>query len=286
MRSMGQRAGNLGGKVAIVTGGGAGLGLATARVLAAQGAAVAIFGRTAKTLQDAAAQLAAEGLSAFPVAVDLAGDEDGTRAAAARVETELGGIDVLVNNHAVTDPSVLARDIRVADLDPDLFASVFRVNVIGYAMAAKHCIPAMRRRGGGVIVNIGSAAGHSSEAVRPMYGSTKAAVLGLTRNIATHHARDRIRCVSVSLGPILSDSAKAGVPGDVLRMLQAHTLGGELGNPEQVGALVAYLASDVAALINGTDILADGGLLAHFPSWAEEAEWASGAAAPSTEVAL
>jgi NAD(P)-dependent dehydrogenase (short-subunit alcohol dehydrogenase family) len=265
---------DLTGKVAIVTGGGAGLGRAAARALAARGAAVAIFGRTQQTLDNTAAELAGAGYRIYPHSVDLAGDEAGISAAIEATAAELGGLDILVNNHAVTAPDVLARDIRVADLDPDLFAHVFRVNVIAYAMAAKHSIPRMIERGGGVIINIGSAAGHASEAVRPMYGTTKAAVLGLTRNIATHHALDGIRCVSVSLGPIMSDSAKAGVPADVLAMLRAHTLNEDMGYPEQVGGLVAYLASDSAALINGTDILADGGMLAHFPSWAEETVWA------------
>jgi NAD(P)-dependent dehydrogenase (short-subunit alcohol dehydrogenase family) len=265
---------DLTGKVAIVTGGGAGLGLASVRELATRGAAVAIFGRTQQTLDAATAGLAVDGLKVFTHAVDLAGDEDGIEAAITATVAELGGVDVLVNNHALTAPDVLARDIRVADLDPELFARVFRVNVIAYAMAAKHCIPRMIQRGGGVIINIGSAAAHASEAVRPMYGTTKSAVLGLTRNIATHHALDHIRCVSISLGPIMSDSAKAGVPADVLKMLRSHTLNEDMGYPEQVGGLVAYLASDAAALINGTDILADGGLLAHFPSWAEETAWA------------
>jgi NAD(P)-dependent dehydrogenase (short-subunit alcohol dehydrogenase family) len=265
---------DLTGKVAIVTGGGAGLGLASARAVAAQGAAVAIFGRTQQTLDDAAADAGLAGLKLFTYAIDLAGDESGIKAAIDATVAELGGVDILVNNHALTAPAVLARDIRVADLDPELFARMFQVNVIAYAMAAKHCIPRMTQRGGGVIVNIGSAAAHASEAVRPMYGTTKAAILGLTRNIATQHATDRIRCVSISLGPIMSDSAKAGVPADVLKMLRSHTLNEDMGYPEQVGSLVAYLASDAAALINGTDILADGGMLAHFPSWADETAWA------------
>ena len=79
--------------------------------------------------------------------------------------------------------------------------------------------------------------------------------------------------MSISLGPIMSDSAKAGVPADVLEMLRSHTLNEDMGYPEQVGSLVAYLASDAAALINGTDILADGGMLAHSP-WADETAWA------------
>jgi NAD(P)-dependent dehydrogenase (short-subunit alcohol dehydrogenase family) len=266
---------DLSGKVAIVTGGGAGLGLASARAMAAQGARVAIFGRTKQTLDAAAADADLAGLKLFTYAVDLAGDEAGVKAAIDAMAVELGGVDILVNNHALTAPDVLARDIRVADLDPVLFARVFQVNVIAYAMAAKYCIPHMIEGGGGVIINVGSAAGHASESVRPMYGTTKAAILGLTRNIATQHATDRIRCVSISLGPIMSDSAKAGVPVDVLKMLRAHTLNEDMGYPEQVGGLVTYLASDGASLINGTDILADGGMLAHFPSWAEETVWAA-----------
>ena len=117
---------DLAGKVAIVTGGGAGLGLASARAMAAQGAAVAIFGRTQQTLDSAAADAALAGLKLFTYAVDLAGDESGIKAAIDATVAELGGVDILVNNHALTAPAVLARDIRVADLDPELFARVFQ----------------------------------------------------------------------------------------------------------------------------------------------------------------
>jgi NAD(P)-dependent dehydrogenase (short-subunit alcohol dehydrogenase family) len=266
---------SLEGKVAIVTGGGGRLGLAAARQLATHGAKVAIFGRTQKSLDATELELASEGLSVFPVSVDLAGEESAVRQAVDRTAAELGGVDVLVNNHALTDIRVMSRDIRLVDLDADLFAEVFRVNVIAYAIAAKMCIPHMIERGGGVVINVGSAAGHKSESVRPMYGTTKAAIIGLTRNIATHHARDRIRSVSVSLGPIWAESnTKRAAPSDVLKMLGVHTLNEDIANPVQVAALVAYLASDVAMLINGTDILADSGLLAHFPTWVEETAWA------------
>jgi NAD(P)-dependent dehydrogenase (short-subunit alcohol dehydrogenase family) len=98
-------------------------------------------------------------------------------------------------------------------------------------LAANYAIPHMARRGGGVIINVGSAGGHTSESVRPMYGTTQAAIIGLTKNIATHHAKDRIRCVSISLGPIISPSAAEVVPDRHPRRRRAPRAFPELGRP-------------------------------------------------------
>jgi NAD(P)-dependent dehydrogenase (short-subunit alcohol dehydrogenase family) len=160
----------------------------------------------------------------------------------------------------------------VVELDADVFIRVLRVNVLGYALGAKYAIPAMIRCGGGVIINTASTTGHASESSRLMYGTSKAALLGLTRNIATHHGKQGIRCVSISPGIIVTPNVASALPAEFLEHTLVHNLNTRLGRPEDIGNLVAFLASDEAGFITGVDIRADGGLLSHFPGYAEELE--------------
>jgi NAD(P)-dependent dehydrogenase (short-subunit alcohol dehydrogenase family) len=178
-----------------------------------------------------------------------------------------GGLDILHNNAAATSPDVVLRDTDVVDIDADLFMHIMRINVLGYALGAKYAIPRMLERGGGVIINTASAAGHSAEMVRPMYATSKAAILGWTRNVATQYGRQGIRCVSVSPGFIVTPGARAISSTET--PIAAHIVTPRKGRPRDIGHLVAFLASDEAHYITGIDIAADGGLLCHFPNYAE-----------------
>ena len=151
-----------------------------------------------------------------------------------------------------------------------MFADVLRVNVIGYMVGAKHAVPHMVRRGGGVVINTTSNAGLQAELIRPMYGTSKAAIIGLTRNIATQYGKQGVRSVAVSPGVILTPSVKANVSEEAVARLARHSLTPRVGTPEDVAELVAFLASDEAGFITGITIPVDGGLAAHFPTFAEE----------------
>jgi NAD(P)-dependent dehydrogenase (short-subunit alcohol dehydrogenase family) len=145
-----------------------------------------------------------------------------------------------------------------------------RTNVVGCALGAKHAIPHMVQRGGGVIINTASAGGQSAQTTRPMYGSSKAAVIQLTRHIATMHGKQNIRCVSVSPGITVTPSVARLVSDEWIARNVRHNLMPRAGRPEDIAALVAYLASDEAAFVTGIDIRVDGGMLAHFPAFAED----------------
>jgi NAD(P)-dependent dehydrogenase (short-subunit alcohol dehydrogenase family) len=258
-------------KVAIVTGSGSGIGRATASVLAERGASVVIADINGTAAKTAASDLQGRGLSAISVTVDVS-DEDQIIGMIGAAVNEFGGLDFLHNNAALLSPEVISRDLAIVDFDGELFAEVLQVNVTGYLLSAKHAVPHMLERGGGVIVNTSSAAGVLAELIRPMYGTSKAAIIGLTRNIATQYGKQGIRSVAIAPGIILTPSVAATVPEEMQSALIRHSLLPRPGLPEDIAYAVAFLMSDEASFITGTTIPVDGGLTAHFPSYAEEVE--------------
>ncbi|CAB4935659.1 unannotated protein [freshwater metagenome] len=260
---------NLNGKVAIVTGAASGIGKATAMLLAQRGAAVVVADRHGDAAAEVAAAIEAVGGSAAAVTTDVA-HEDQIEAMVATAVDRFGGLDILHNNAAILDPEVVSQDIDVTQIDADVFARVLQVNVGGYLLGAKHAIPHMIARGGGAIINTASSAGVQAEYVRPMYGTSKAAVIGMTRNIATRYGKDGIRCIAVSPGLIMTEAAVAAFPQEIVDGFVRHSLANRAGVPEDVAHLVAFLASDEAAYINGINISIDGGLSVHFPNYADD----------------
>lgn len=260
---------DLSGKVAIVTGSASGIGRSCAEVLAGQGAAVVIADILGDAAEQTADGLRQRGLKTMAIRVDVAQEADIQAMVAATVD-EFGGLDILHNNAAAVQQEILTRDTNIVDIDPELFMTTLRTNVVGCALGAKHAIPHMMERGGGVIVNTASAGGQSAQSTRPMYGTSKAAVLQLTRHIATMHGKHNIRCVSVSPGITVTPSVSRLVSPEWIARNVRHNLMPRAGKPEDVACLVAYLVSDEAAFLTGIDIRVDGGMLAHFPAFAED----------------
>jgi hypothetical protein len=134
---------------------------------------------------------------------------------------------------------------------------VLRVNVIGYTLGAKYAIPHMIERGGGVVINTSSASGVLGEYIRPMYGTSKAAIIGLTRNIAAEFGKQGVRAIAIAPGTILTPAARAVVPADMLDLMARHALTPRVGVPEDIGYMVAFLASEEAGFITGVTIPVD-----------------------------
>lgn len=257
------------GKIVVVTGAGSGIGLGTAHILAQAGASVVLADRFGDKAEQGAADIRAKGGAAIAVEADVA-VEDQVRAMIDAAVSEFGGLDALHNNAALVDPAVLEGDVSILDLDPALYERVLRVNLVGYALGAKHAAPHIIRRGGGAIINTGSVTGVSGEHVRAMYGSSKAGVIGLSRNIAVQFGKDGVRCVSISPGLIMTPALEKGIPKDEIQRLINHMLLTRAGRPEDIGNLSAFLISDAGSYITGVDIPVDGGLVAHWPTFADE----------------
>lgn len=258
-------------KVAIVTGSGSGIGKATATVLAESGASVVIADINGAAADALAYELTERGLSAIAVATDVGREDQIVRMVDAAVNT-FGGLDFLHNNAALLSPEVTSRDLAITDTDASLFAQVLNVNVVGYLLGAKHAIPHMLARGGGVIINTSSGAGIQAELVRPMYGTSKAAIIGLTRNIATQYGRQGIRSVAIAPGPILNPAIAAHIPPEMRGIFTRYSLVPRAGKPEDIAHLVAFLMSDEAGYITGITIPVDGGLSVAFPTYADEVD--------------
>ena len=253
----------LNGKLAIITGGGSGIGLATARALACDGATTVLFGPDGYLMSSAVKALREEDLNADFVVGDVA-DHASVRDLIDEIRVKFGHIDILVNSAAI-QPYGTVETTSEADWD-----RVLAVNLKGIYLTAKYCIPVMRANSGGAIVNVASVQGIACQENVAAYVASKGGVLALTRAMALDHAKDGIRVNAVCPGtidtPMLREGAAlckgAGTIDGVIREWGlAHPIG-RVGKPEEVGAVIAFLCSPAAAFCTGSEYRVDGGLLA------------------------
>jgi 2-hydroxycyclohexanecarboxyl-CoA dehydrogenase len=242
------------GKTALVTGGASGIGAATARRLAAEGARVAIGDLNERGAKDVAGEL-----DGFGFALDVA-DAASVNAGVAAAVGALGEIDVLVNN-AGTD-----RFAFFVNSDEQLWDFVLGVNLRGVLAVTHAVLPGMQQRRSGSIVNVASEAGRVGSQGSAVYSAAKAGVIGFTKAIAREAARYRVRCNAVAPGPIetpLLNAAPAmlGEIGERLKqgMVNATALG-RSGEPEEVAAAIVFLAGDEASYVTGQTLNVSGGL--------------------------
>jgi NAD(P)-dependent dehydrogenase (short-subunit alcohol dehydrogenase family) len=263
--------GRLSGKVGIVTGAASGIGLATARKLAAEGAAVVLGDIDEVRLGAAVDGIVGDGGQAVGVVADVGKEADWERAVGT-ARAEFGGLDALHNNAARTSIDFLANDTVAMDIDPEVFMATMETNLMGCALGAKHAIPAMIERGGGSIVSTSSICGRAGDASLIAYGASKGGIDALTRYVASAYGKQGIRCNAVAPGVIMTDNNLEYSGPELIARYERHTLTPRLGTPEDIANLVAFLFSDEAAFITGEVIYIDGGFLSHFPTLAESRE--------------
>ena len=236
----------LDGKKALVTGGGSGIGRAICRRFAAEGAAVVVGDVVPERAEDVAAEIGGQA---------VVGDVT-VRADVERIAAEAGEVDVLVNNAG----GGMADDIL--EIDEEAWDADVELNLNSTYLCSKAVLPGMIERGGGVIVNIASVNGLAFFANEP-YSAAKAGVISLTRSMATRYGRHGVRCVVIAPGTIRTPLWQERVdkePAIFERLVRWYPLR-RVGEPEDVAAAAAFLATDDAAWITGEVLRVDGGLL-------------------------
>lgn len=261
--------GSLAGRVAVVTGAGGAIGRATCRQLAAEGASVV----AADIRMDAAAETArlVQGTAGecHSAGVDV-GDESSVAGLVAQVLDRFGRLDILHNNAALMVTALPDGDL--VGLDVSVWDAKMAVNVRGVMLGCKHAVPAMRVSGqGGSIINMASVSALVGVDQNAAYGSSKAAVIGLTRYVATMYGRDGIRCNAVAPGLVLGEELEGRLTGRQLAEYAAERLLPWPAAPEDLAAVVAFLARDDSRCITGQSIVVDCGTTAHRPRHAMKA---------------
>lgn len=249
-------------KVALVTGAARGIGRGIARQLAARGAAVALTDIDASAGQDALAEILEAGGRAIFIRMDVR-DEAAIRAATDETIRAFGGLNVLVNNTG------LNFHYDATQMQQHEWDDALAINLRSAWLCSKHAIPHMAAQGGGVIVNIASVHANMTMYGNFPYAVTKSGLVGLTRSLALDWGHAHIRAVAVNPGYIrtqrvIDGFAQAPDPAaEEARVIALHPIK-RIGTPDDVGHLVAFLASDEASFITGTEITIDGGLTARY----------------------
>ena len=250
---------DLTGRVAVVTGGNGGIGLGMARGLAGAGASVVIAARNRRKSEAAAAELAQAGVRAAFIPVDVA-DPDSCRAMVAETVDRFDRLDILVNNAGMSIRKP-PEEYAVAE-----WQSVLDTNLTGAFVCAQAAHAAMRRNGGGKIINIGSMMAIFGAAYAAAYAASKGAIVQLTKSLATAWAKDNVQVNAVLPGWIdteLTIAAREQVPGLHERILR-RTPAGRWGIPEDLAGIAVFLAAPASDFVTGAAIPVDGGFSVEF----------------------
>lgn len=243
-------------KVVIITGAGSGIGKATAKLFASEGAKVIVSDISAEHAALTVEEIRKSGGEAIVAVADVANAKDADALVEQAVDA-FGTLDILVNNAGIMDNFVPAADIK-----DELWDKVFAVNVTGPMRLCRKALSVFLPKGSGVIVNIASIGGLMGSRAGVAYTASKHAVIGLTKNIGFQYAPSGIRCnaiapgaVSTNIGATITDPDQFGMG----RAMAGMNLNPRAGEPEEIAKVALFLASDEASLVNGTVVTADAG---------------------------
>jgi len=245
-------------RVAIVTGAGGGLGEASAKRLAREGARVIVADIRETDAARVAAEIESGGGVALPCRADISLEDD-VRAMVGRAVDAFGRLDLMHNNAAATSHALVARDGKIADMPLDVWDQTMSVNLRGAMLGCKHAIPAMIAGGGGSIVNMSSISARMGGDIFSAYGVSKAALEALTRYVASQYGKERIRCNAVLPATTLTTAVKEYLSPELLALSVSGLALPELAEPEDVIGVVAFLLSDEARHMTGQSLCVDGG---------------------------
>jgi NAD(P)-dependent dehydrogenase (short-subunit alcohol dehydrogenase family) len=246
--------GRLEGKVAFVTAAGGAIAGATARLFAAEGAAVACVDIVEANVKKTAADIKAAGGKAIDIVCDVT-DEDAVKSAIDETVSAFGKLNVVFNAAAFTDPLLPLHELDVA-----LWRKTFDVNITGMFIVTKYAIPHMKNAGSGSFVNISSIYGARAAKKRPAYCSSKGAVRMLSKSVAVDYAEDNIRANSILPGPIETPRLLVANKNmdDVINRHRPHLPAARLGQPMEIAKTAVFLASEESSFMSGNDCFVDG----------------------------
>lgn len=247
---------DLAGKVAVVAGGGSGIGAATVRRLAAEQVSVVIGDIDGNAAEKLAAEITGAGGRAVGVRFDISDDASVANLVATAVK-QYGGLDFMHANAA--DLGIIFQDGDAIDVSLDVFDRTIAVNLRGHLLCTRHALPAMLQRGGGVIVYTSSASAYIGEPERVSYGISKSGINALMRHVATRWGRQGIRANAVAPGLVLTEKTRDTIPPEFKQSALDSTRSSRLGEPEDIAAMVVMLMSGDGSWINGQVISIDGG---------------------------
>jgi NAD(P)-dependent dehydrogenase (short-subunit alcohol dehydrogenase family) len=245
------------GKVALLTGGNAGIGKATAIALAKQGAKIAIVARRAEEGEQALSEIKKVGREAIFIRADVTKAEDCQEMVTSTVKA-FGKLDIAFNNAGIGRAGKFVADVDEADFD-----AVMAVNVKGVFLSMKYEIPELLKAGGGAIINTSSIGGLIASQGQSAYQTSKHALQGLTKAAALEYAKLGIRVNAICPGPVRTPMVERwfAMPGVQEKILGSIPMG-RIAEPEEIAQAVVYLASDNARFITGTSLVLDGGFVA------------------------
>jgi len=246
--------GRLEGKVAFVTAAGGAIAGATARLFAAEGAAVACVDIVEANVKKTASDIKAAGGKAIDIVCDVT-DEDAVKSAIDETVSAFGKLNVVFNAAAFTDPLLPLHELDVA-----LWRKTFDVNITGMFIVTKYAIPHMKNAGSGSFVNISSIYGARAAKKRPAYCSSKGAVRMLSKSVAVDYAEDNIRANSILPGPIETPRLLVANKNmdDVINRHRPHLPAARLGQPMEIAKTAVFLASEESSFMSGNDCFVDG----------------------------
>lgn len=238
-------------RIALVTGAASGIGAATARRFAREGAAVAINDAKPEGLEAVAGEIRAAGAKALVLPGDVTKKADCERLVQDVTRT-FGRLDVLINNAGIN------RDAMAAKMTEEQWDTVLAVNLKGTFLCAQAALPGMRERAWGRVVNT-SSIGSLGNIGQANYAASKAGVIGLTKTLALEYAKYGVTVNAIAPGPVMT-AMLAGVPDAIRERIIAQVPVGRIASPDEIAGVHVFLASDEASFITGQVIFADGGM--------------------------
>lgn len=246
-------------RVAVVAGGGSGIGAATGARLAHEGAAVVVGDLVGRRADQVAADIRLAGGRAVGAQFDISDDEQVEELMTVAVD-EFGGLDLVHANAADLSEQTIFSDSDALAMSLEVFDRTIRVNLRGFLLCTRHAIPRLLDRGGGAIVYTSSATAHTGEPRRAAYGMSKSGINALMRHVSSRWGRDGVRANCVAPGLVLTPVIRDKFGPEALQRALDMGRSARLGEADDIAAAVAFLLSDDAAWITGQVVSVDGGL--------------------------